>query len=87
MESHKSKTPRSRNPISSLKRSQQFTRTKEEIQKIKKTLFEAPETVQKSMWNSIVKDCPYYYDKINQNPRLFRAIMHLNSYNISIAEE
>ena len=69
------------------KRSQQFTRTKEEIQKIKKTLFEAPETVQKSMWNSIVKDCPYYYDKINQNPRLFRAIMHLNSYNISIAEE
>ena len=67
-QTHRHQSFRKRNPISSLKKSQQYVRAKEEVDRIKKSLFEAPETVRKSMWGSLVKDCPYYYNKIKENP-------------------
>ena len=68
-------------PISSLKRSQQYKRSKKEIDKIKRQIFEAPEQVKRSMWNSIMKDCPYYYDKIKDNPLTEAEVIELINDN------
>ena len=58
---------RPQTPISSVKKRQQYNRTKDEAEEIKKKLFGAPESVKKSMWDSILKDCPYY-QKLKQTP-------------------
>jgi hypothetical protein len=54
--------------MSNLRQTQINIRKKEEVEIMKKCLFEAPEFVKKSMWDSIVKDCPYYYKKVQENP-------------------
>ena len=64
-----------------MKRSQQFARAKEDVENIKKQLFEAPEEVKKTMWNSIVKDSPYYYDKIKENPLTEAEVIELIQNN------
>ena len=65
METHNERACRGRpkTPMSTLKRSQQYARTKQEANDIKKKLFEIPEIGKKSMIDSIMKDCPTYYKK------------------------
>ena len=55
-------------PMSILNRSNQYKRAKKEIENIKRKLFEAPDSIQKGMWKGIIKDCPYYINKIKENP-------------------
>ena len=63
--------------LSSLKKSQLHVRCKEEIQSIRKALFDAPENHQKSMWNQLIKDCPYYMDKVKENPLTEAEVIEL----------
>ena len=72
---------RSKKALSSLKRSQLFVRSKEEVESIKKVLFEAPDNVQKSMWNGLLKDCPFYMNKIKENPLTEEEVIDLIKEN------
>ena len=38
------------------------------MESLQKFMSEAPENIQQSMWKKIVRDCPYYTDKILLNP-------------------
>ena len=55
-------------PITELSISQQYKRTKREDEQIKQKVVEALETVKKSMFYSIMKDYPHYYNKSKENP-------------------
>ena len=84
MEIHTTKKQKSvpkRNPLSTLKKSQQYNRAKEDVERIKKALFEAPEKVNISMWNYVVRDSPYYYNKITENPLTEAEAMELIQNN------
>ena len=64
-------------PMSSLSRRGKYYRAKEEIENIKRKLFEAPDSVQKGMWKEIIKDCPYYINKIKENPLTEEEVINL----------
>ena len=83
METHNERAGRGRpkTPMSTLKRSQQYARTKQEANDIKKKLFETPEIGKKSMIDSIMKDYPTYYNKIKESPMIEAEVIQLINDN------
>ena len=77
IETHKQKPSKPKTPISSLKRSHQYQRTKDEAESIRKNLFDIPEKFKKSMITEIVKDTPFYFNKIDMNPLSEEEIIEL----------
>ena len=77
VQNHTSKKSRPKKPISSLSKAQQHVRGKEDVESIRRVLFEAPENVKKIMWNEIIKDCPYYLNKIEENPLTEEEVIEL----------
>ena len=84
VETHSTHKSCSKKPMSSLKISQLNTMSKEAVENIKKVLFEAPESIKKSMWKNLIKDCPYYMNKIEEYPLTEgEAIELIKYYNLS----
>ena len=58
--------------------------SKEAVENIKKVLFEAPESIKKSMWKNLIKDCPHYMNKIEENRLTEGGVIELiNDNNLS----
>ena len=66
-----------RKPFSTLKKTQLLKRSKKEAQKIKKVLFDAPDGAKKTMWDNIIKDCPYYMNKLKENALTEEEVIEL----------
>ena len=65
---HETKLATGKKPLVMLKERQVRNRTNIEVKEIKTLLLNAPENAQKHMVNSIVKDFPYFTNKIKDNP-------------------
>ena len=84
VETHSTHKSHYKKPMSSLKKSQLNTMSKEAVENIKKVLFETRESIKKSMWKNLIKDCPYYMNKIEENSLTEGDVIELiKDYNLS----
>ena len=65
---HQSPYIKTLKPMGNLQRRQQIRRTKLDVEEFKLKISNVPEDVQKSIWDQIIKDCPYYINRVQENP-------------------